>query len=191
LYYLIYDYFHIRLLGDFLMVLEINIVSSCFKYLTLYLYSLRNKIQKLSNNNIEVLNFRVRVSIFQQIYEVPELESIIKFDLETALKDSNINFQERRSINSKFSLQVKEEQKGNEIQELELIVNEYEEYMAYPHELMILTFFEYYKKHRETMRELFENEEIFSVNIKYYFAIMVRTYLQLISFFNILGCFIC
>lgn len=168
------------------MVLEINIVSSCFKYLTLYLYSLRNKIQKLNTNNIEVLNFRVRVSIFQQVYEVPDLDSIIKFSLETALKDSNINFQERRSINNNFSLQVKEEQKGKEIEELELIVCEYEEYMAYPHELMILTFFEYYKMHRETMRELFENEEIFPVNIKYYFAIMVIFIIILFLFFIIL-----
>lgn len=65
--------------------------------------------------------------------------------------------------------------KETQIEEIKEMINSFDEYKAYPHELIIMKFHEYFKLHRNSMKEIFDTETIFPQTIKYYLAIIVST----------------
>lgn len=164
-----------RLFLDFLVILEINITSTIYFYLAVYLFNLRNKVQKLDKEKLGSLNFKSRLSEYQQLLEVPTLKEIEIFELEKYLNDKKINFFQKRKLNQKFNFEMEGIDNIEAKKETETKISESDDLRIFPHEQCILKFYEYFKFYQNTFRSIFENDETLPKSIKYYFSIMVRS----------------
>lgn len=152
------------------------ISSSKLVVTSFYLMNLRNQIKKFeSDKDLLTLDFKNCYFLnYQQIYEVPKLEEIKNFNLRDFMKKNDISKSRNIDISNLKSLIMVLDKKGLSDEELlEELLNSYK---YYPHDYFMIVYPEYYKYFKESINNIFYQDNTIALTQKYLIAIIVSKF---------------